>query len=109
MEEAALNWTPRTRAGKALAAIAFVAGSLTTIAIAWRTFDFPVPAWATDIKRLDRQQVDTAIEVYQNKYRSWLALPPAKDATSEQARQIEIDRALKQLERAEQRKIELSK
>jgi len=84
------------------------AAILATVSI-WGALGFPTIATGMDIKDLTRNQADVAIEVYQNKYRSWLGLPKPQDEDAKRAREIEIQRALKQLERAEQRKIELGK
>lgn len=100
---------PQTKTGRLIVRLAMVAAGFVTLVGAYKTFDLPIPAWAEDINRLEKQQVDTAIEVYQNKYRSFLALPRPKEAIQQRAWEIEVDRSLKQLERAEQRKIELSK
>lgn len=62
-----MSWTPQTRAGKALAAVAFVAASLTAIVTAWRTMDFDRPAWASDISRLERTQLQYAIPTMEDR------------------------------------------
>ena len=86
-----------------------VPGALISAITLWGTMGFPTLATGMDIQNLNRQQADVAIEVYQNKYRSFLALPKPSEPAQEAAWDIEIKRALKQLERAETRKIELSK
>ncbi len=122
-----MSYVPRTMAGKALALVAFIAVSLASIVTAYKVLGFPIPAWAQDIKNLERQrlddlekakqralasdrrQADTAIEVYQNKYRSFLSQPAPENPAATRAWEIELDRAIEQLGRAEQRKIELSR
>lgn len=52
-----MGWTPQTKAGKALAIAAFIAGSLTAIVTFYRVMDFPRPAWSSDIERLEKQQL----------------------------------------------------
>ena len=42
-----------------------VAAALASIVGFWIYIGGPIPAWSTDIKRLDREQTDTAIELYQ--------------------------------------------
>lgn len=103
-----MAWTPKTRAGKALAIAAFVAGSLATIAAGWKTLDLPVPAFAGDIEQLDRKQAETAVEVYQNKVRSYLTQPAPDNPVQKRIWEEELDKARRQLEAAEDRKIELS-
>lgn len=68
-------------------------------------------AWSGDIKRLDLQQADVAIETYGNKVRSLILLAPKVDdgTPSSRAWNEELGRARDQLRRSEDRKIELSK
>jgi hypothetical protein len=103
-----MAWTPKTRAGKALAIAAFVAGSLTAIITCWRTLDLPIPAFAGDIEQLDRKQAETAVEVYSNKVRSYLTQPAPDNPVQKRIWQEELSKARRQLEAAEERRIELS-
>jgi len=66
-------------------------------------------ATGSDIKRLDRQQSETAIEVYDRKVRGYLANPAPADPVNRQIWEEDLRRARDQLKRAEDRKIELSK
>ena len=47
-----------------------VAGAILAIAGGWHWAGLPIPAWSQDVRRLEAQQLDTAIEVYQQKQRS---------------------------------------
>ena len=66
-------------------------------------------AWSGDIKRLDRQQAETAVETYSNKIRGLIVITPPAGSPSHEAWKEELNRARDQLKRAEDRKIELSK
>jgi len=100
---------PKTKGGRILAAAAFIGGSIAAISAGWNALRLPVPALASDIQRLDRAQAETAIEVYQNKYRTLLLQPKPENPAAERAWEIELDRTLKKLDRAEDRLIDLSK
>lgn len=90
-----------------------VAGALIAITTAWGSFGFPTLASSADIKRLDRQQTETMIEVWQRAYQeSVLALTDDKVRDNAVARTIvegNIERARSKLEDARERLIELSK
>ena len=86
-----------------------VAGSLTAIGALWIALGGPIPATSADIKRLDRQQTETAIDVYNTKLRSLLMLAPTENTPAYQAWKEELDQTREQIKRAEDRKIELSK
>lgn len=104
-----MSWVPRTKAGKALAIAAFIGGSVAAIATGWKTIGLPLPAWANDIERLDRRQTEQAIEVYTNKVHRYLLIPEPSEPVQRQFLREELDKARRQLEAAEQRKIELSR
>ncbi len=86
-----------------------VAGSLTAIGALWVALGGPTPATSADIKRLDRQQTETAIDVYNTKLRSLPVIAPAENTPAYQAWKEELDQTREQIKRAEDRKIELSK
>lgn len=94
-------------------ALAGIATALVTIAGAWTFFGFPVPASSQDIRRLDRQQAEIAIEVYQQAARdALLALTDQKIRDNDTARTIveqDLERFRAQLGAARSRVIELSK
>jgi hypothetical protein len=71
----------------------------------------PLPATSGDIKRLDRNQAEQAVELYQNKVNSLILLAPGASGNEQQraAWQEQYARAKRELEAAENRKIELSK
>lgn len=84
-----------------------VAIALGAIATLLAQFDL-MPAFSGDIKTLDRKQTNTAVEVYQNKVRSLLLLPEPEGPVRRRIWQEELNHARRQLEAAEDRKIELS-
>lgn len=88
-----------------------IPGSLGAFLALWIFLGFPTLATSSDIQRLDRRQVETAVEVYQNKTRSIILNAPAPTANSQTQRlyEEELNQARTQLKRAEDRKIELSK
>jgi len=75
----------------------------------WVLLGFPKLATGSDIQRLDRQQTETAIEVYDRKVRGYLVSPAPVDPVNRQIWEEDLRRARDQLKRAEDRKIELSK
>lgn len=86
-----------------------VSGAIAAIVAIWMAIGGPMLATSADIHRLDRQQADTAAEVYQTKLRSLLAISPAPNTTAHQAWEEELAHTRDQIKRAEDRKIELSK
>lgn len=81
------------------------AGALTAILALWATLGGPIPAWSGDIRRLDRQQAEVAVETYSTKMRSLLVIAPPQNTPAHQVWQEELNRARDQLKRAEERKI----
>ena len=75
----------------------------------WGAFGFPKPAWTTDIKRLDRQQADIASQLYQDRIRSLLSVQPPSDPVARQNWNEQLRQTRKQLDAAQERRIELSK
>lgn len=86
-----------------------IPGALVSFLTAWGMLGFPYLATDTDIKRLDSQQVNTAIEVFNNKIRSYLLLPQPEEPVQRQFLREELESARRHRDAAEQRKIELSK
>lgn len=88
-----------------------VPGSIGALIALWILLGFPTLATSGDIRMLDRRQIETAVEVYQNKTRSIILNAPAASATPQTQRlfEEELAQARSQLKRAEDRKIELSK
>lgn len=101
-----MNWKQIVRWLKITGSIA---GALTAIGALWITLGFPTIATSSDIKRLDRQQADTAIDIYQTKLRSLLVVSPSTGTAAYKAWEEELNQARDQLKRAEDRKIDLSK
>lgn len=88
-----------------------IPGSVGALIALWILLGFPTLATSSDIKRLDRRQIDTAVEVYQSKTRNIILNAPAPTATPQTQRlyEEELRQSRDQLKRAEDRKIELSK
>lgn len=88
-----------------------IPGGIGALIALWILLGFPTLATSSDIQKLDRRQVETAVEVYQNKTRSIILNAPAPTATPQTQRlfEEELSQARGQLKRAEDRKIELSK
>lgn len=90
-----------------------IATALTAAAAAWVSLGFPVPASSEDIRRLDRQQAEQAIEIYQRAVRDGvIALTNPEITASAVARtiveqQLEKDKA--KLDAARERSIELTR
>jgi len=84
-----------------LAALATIFGTLTYFGLA--------PALSGDVRALDEKQAATAVEVYRNKVRSFIALPEPAAPQQKQILQELVDEARRELKAAEKRKIELSK
>lgn len=95
---------------KSIIRLGALAGAIVAIVGAWHLFGFPEVAWSSDVKRLDSQQTDTAISVYQQSLDSALITqgllsdPGAKALNSRR-----IDDATQTLKDLRQHKIELSK
>lgn len=88
-----------------------IPGGIGAFLALWIFLGFPTLATSGDILRLDRKQIETAVEVYQNKTRSIILNAPAPTANAQTQRlfEEELNQARGQLKRAEDRKIELSK
>ena len=89
--------------------IGSLAGAVLAIGGLWIAIGGPMIATSSDIKRLDRQQTEAAVELYQTKTRSLLVISPTPGTPAHQAWQEELAHARDQLKRAEDRKIELAK
>jgi hypothetical protein len=90
-----------------------VAAALTAIVAGYVQFGGPMPAWSEDIRRLDRQQVEIAVEVYQRAIReSVVTLTKDEIQANVVARTIveqDIERDRVKLDAARARLIELGK
>lgn len=77
----------------------------------WGALGFPTVATSGDIRRLDRQQAATAVEIYQSKTRNIILNAPAASATAQTHRlyEEELRQAREQLKAAEDRRIELAR
>jgi hypothetical protein len=85
--------------------------SILAMGALWVFLGFPTPATSEDIKRLDRNGAETAVQAYQNAVTNLLANTPPKDApiAQQKAWQQQFDQYNKALDRAIDRKIELSR
>lgn len=86
-----------------------IPGSIGALIALWILLGFPTLATSTDIKRLDRAQAETAVEVYDRKVRAYLTSTPPSDPVHRQIWDEELRRAREQLKSAEDRKIQLSR
>lgn len=84
-------------------------GALLLAVTLWGALGFPKPAMSGDIARLDRSQADQAIEIFNTKMRSLLAIAPPKETASRRAWEEELATTRQQLNQAQSRKLELSK
>lgn len=102
---------PLNKYVRSLIQVGAVCAALVAIAGAWHLFEIPTLAWSSDIQKLNRNQAETAVEVYQSKLRGTVLNAPAPGATPQTHRlyEEELNQARTQLKRAEDRKIELSK
>lgn len=89
--------------------IGTIAGAITAVITAWHVIGGPMPAWSSDILKLDRKQTEIAAELYANRVRSLLAYPPPTDPVARQNWNEELRQSRQKLDAAEQRRIELSK
>jgi hypothetical protein len=90
-----------------------VAAAMTAIVVAYAQLGGPMPATAQDIQRLDRQQTEIAVEVYQRAIReSVVTLTKDEIQANVVARTIveqDIERDRAKLDAARARLIELGK
>jgi hypothetical protein len=87
-----------------------IPAALVALVTLWTVFDFPRVAMSGDISKLTKGQADIAVELYQTKTRSLIAIaPPPENTPAAAAWKEELDQARRQLQQAEQRKLELSK
>lgn len=88
-----------------------VAAAVTAIMGLYVSLGGPIPATSADIQRLDRAQAEQAVELYQQKLNSLILLAPdaEKNPAAYAAWKQQYEQAQRQLERAESRKIELSR
>jgi hypothetical protein len=102
-------------AAKAVGAAAGAVITLAAVVGAWHVLNLPVPAWSQDVQRLEKQQLNTATEVYQQKLDNLTILgaqlrvsPSATDAERNliENQKKETERMLEEIKR---RRIELSK
>lgn len=85
-------------------------GALTAITTAWITIGGPVPALSTDLRRLDRKQTETAVDLYAKDVRDAIILRGAvKDETTRRLIDENLREAQEKLRAAQERKIELSR
>lgn len=87
------------------------AGAIMTLLGLWLAIGGPIPAMSGDIQRLDRQQVDIAVDLYRKNVRDGLLLRGVvkDDPTARRIVDEDLNEARANLERAQKRKIELSK
>jgi len=88
-----------------------VAAAMTAIVVAYVQFGGPVPAWSEDIKRLDRQQTEIAVDIYRQAVKDGVLLQTfaGDNATARAIIDEDLREARENLKRARDRQIELSK
>ena len=86
-----------------------VAAALIAISSAWHLIGAPIPALSSDIQRLDLKQSTYAVELYNQKLRSYLTSQPPNDPAARQLWEEDARQARQQRDDAEKRRIELSK
>jgi len=76
----------------------------------WHTMGWDTPAWSSDVKRLDRQQTENAIDIYARAQSDAIITQELlKDPSVRALNQKRIDDATETLKQLRQHKIELSK
>lgn len=85
--------------------------ALIATGVVWSTLGFPTFASSNELRRVERQQIEIAIQTYQNTLNSLIATTPPDAAPPSQRRAWEqqFDQASKALNRAIEDKISLSK
>jgi hypothetical protein len=84
--------------------------ALGVIAGAWITAGFPIPAWSTDIKRLDARQTDTAIDLYSKALDDAIIRQDLlKDPSVRALNAKKIEQTTKTLDQLRMRKLEMTK
>jgi hypothetical protein len=87
-----------------------LAAALVSIAGFWAYIGGPLPAWSTDIKRLDREQTDTAIELYQRAQDNALITQDLlKDPAAKALNAKRLKDATDTLHQLRERRLQLSK
>lgn len=85
--------------------------ALIATGVVWSTLGFPTFASSTELRRIERQQIEIAIQTYQNALNSLIATTPPEAAPPSQRRAWEqqYEQANRALNRAIEEKINLSK
>ena len=99
-----LHWLPPT-----VIYYGSIAGSVVAIMALWHLLGAPVPAWSTDIQKLDKSQATMAVEVYTAKFRRYNIADPPRDPAARAIWLEDMHKAQMERDAAEQRLIELSK
>lgn len=91
--------------------IGALAGAVTATGALWLVIGGPLPALSSDIQRLDRQQTEQAIDIYSKEVRDQILLLglTKNDPTAKAIVERNLEEAKEKLQRAQNRKIELSK
>lgn len=88
-----------------------IPAALIATGVLWSTLGFPTFASSAELRRVERQQIEIAIQTYQNTLNSLIATTPPDTAPPSQRRAWEqqFEQASKSLNRAIEEKITLSK
>jgi hypothetical protein len=87
-----------------------MAAALTAIVAAYAQFG-PMPAWSEDIRRLDRQQTEIAVDIYRQAVKDGVLLQTfaGNNATARAIIEEDLREARENLKRARDRQIELAR
>ena len=91
------------------------AGAVIALVTLWKLIGAPIPAWSEDLLKLERQQLETASEVYQQKVDDLTILGAKLKSSSgitDDERSLvtkQLSDARRRLDRVNERMIELSK
>jgi len=95
---------------KLVVQVGAVCAALGAIAVSWVGIGGPMPALTQDIKRLDKAQTETAVDLYQKDVRDSIILRGTiTDPTTQRLVEENLREAQDKLKAAQTRKIELSK
>ena len=84
-----------------------VPACLVAVVTLWNVFNLPRLAWASELEKLNRRQALDAVELYNNKVRSLLAVPAPTAEPNKSVWQEEVDKAKRQRRDAEERWLKL--
>lgn len=87
--------------------LSLIGGTTVAAITVWGWLGFPVVATSADVQRLDREQATIAVELYNQKVRSLLTIPPPEDFQQRTFWEQELERAKRMRDAAEDRALGL--